>query len=55
MRLTPRDAKLDSKIDWLAVAMRLRRVRDRIGYRECIRLARLMRLHGRRACKPRLP
>lgn len=52
---TKRDRMLDPSIDWLAVAHRSRMVRDRIAYRECLRLARVMRLAGRPACAPRLP
>ena len=44
VKLTPREKKLDPSIDWLAVANRKRLVGDRIAYRECLRLARLMRL-----------
>lgn len=54
-RISARDAKLDPSINWVAVANRLRRMGDRIGARECLRLARLFRLHGRPACAPRLP
>jgi hypothetical protein len=50
-----RDAKLLPSINWVAVANLRRRQGDRLGARECLRLARLMRLNGRKACAPRLP
>lgn len=43
-RLTFRERKLDPAIDWLVVANRKKRVGDRIAYRECLRLARVMRI-----------
>ena len=53
--MTPKDRRLDPRIDWLHVAQWKRRTRDRIAYRECLRLARVMRLAGRRVAKPRIP
>lgn len=54
-KITGRDAKLLSSINWLAVANLRARQGDKLAARECLRLARLMRLNGRRACCPRLP
>lgn len=53
MKISPRDRKLDPAIDWLSVASRKRMVGDRIGYRECLRLARQMRLIGQRGSRVR--
>lgn len=54
-RLSKRDSLLLPGIDWLATSLRLRQRGDRLGYRECLRLARVMRLNNRGAHRRRLP